>query len=227
MTASLSIVWCDNSIVESPFIDGLLSLVDHVQNKEGVRLASVSHQVGNEIFRQRQSILDTWYDNEQSEWLLWLDSDVLVNKEAFDCLWRVGEPDLAPVVSGIYLGLKYQADTLPMPFPCIFKYDPISFDYKPIHPLPSDAVVPIDAAGMGFLLLHRNAIDALYRVYPKGNLFDVSLINNARSEDLSFFGKLKSLDIPVYAHTGAFVQHIKKMFIDSNYYQEWWTFHGE
>jgi acetyl esterase/lipase len=43
------------------------------------------------------------------------------------------------------------------------------------------------------------------------------------SEDVSFFRKLKSAGIPVYAHTGAHVQHLKTFSFDVNYYHMYWS----
>jgi hypothetical protein len=38
-----------------------------------------------------------------------------------------------------------------------------------------------------------------------------------------FFRKLKKAGIPLYAHTGATVQHLKTFSFDQNYYNLYWN----
>ena len=224
---TISIAWCDSSTVESPFIDGLLSVINCIQEKPNLNLISVSHQIGNEIFRQRQTILDNWFFKEKSDWLLCLDSDIVISSETFNILWSVADSITTPVISGIYFSLSYDVDGLPMPYPCVFKYYTFSQNYKSINPLPKNTLIQIDACGFGVLLLHRNVIKRLYEIYEEGNIFDVRLGEKAISEDLSFFEKLSFLQIPVYAHTNAFTTHIKKLNINTLYFDSWWKNHDQ
>lgn len=222
---TITIAWCDPSTVESPFMSSVIALILRLQQRN-IILYSVTHRMGNEIFRQRQDLLDSWYENETADWLLWLDSDIIITPDIFDKLWDVADKDEFPVITGVYMTYKDTDGVLRMPFPCIFQYDEKEEDYKSIHPLPDNSLVQVDAAGMGLLLIHRSVIDALYKVYKKGNLFDVSLIKPIKSEDISFFEKLREQSISVFAHTGAIARHIKKVYLDKEYYEHWWTQFG-
>ena len=222
---TITIAWCDGSTVESPFVSGIISIMLRLQER-GIRLHSVSHRIGNEIYRQRQDLLDSWYENEDADWLLWLDSDVIMSPKVFDLMWDSADSKKQPIITGVYMTHKDNQGALRMPFPCVFNYDEKEDDYKPIHPLPSNSLMKVDAAGMGLVLLHRSVIKKLYDKYPKGDLFNVSLIDPVKSEDLSFFDKLRESGIPVYVHTDAIAKHIKKVYLDKDYYDHWWSVFG-
>jgi predicted GNAT family acetyltransferase len=42
-------------------------------------------------------------------------------------------------------------------------------------------------------------------------------------EDIVFFRKLKEAGIPLYAHTGALVRHMKRFSLDADYYSLYWS----
>jgi hypothetical protein len=42
-------------------------------------------------------------------------------------------------------------------------------------------------------------------------------------EDIVFFRKMKAAGIPLHAHTGALVRHIKRFSLDVDYYSMYWT----
>jgi hypothetical protein len=42
-------------------------------------------------------------------------------------------------------------------------------------------------------------------------------------EDIVFFRKLKEAGVPLYAHTGALVRHMKRFSLDVDYYGLYWS----
>ncbi len=42
-------------------------------------------------------------------------------------------------------------------------------------------------------------------------------------EDIIFFRKMQKASIPLYAHTGALVKHIKRFSLDYDYYALYWA----
>ena len=42
-------------------------------------------------------------------------------------------------------------------------------------------------------------------------------------EDIIFFRKMKASGIPLHAHTGARVKHMKRFSLDYDYYAMYWT----
>jgi hypothetical protein len=73
--------------------------------------------------------------------------------------------------------------------------------------------------------MHKSIIDPIRAVEPDYSLFGEKegLGNKYISEDIVFFRKLKKAGIPLYAHTGATVQHLKTFSFDQNYYNLYWN----
>ena len=77
----------------------------------------------------------------------------------------------------------------------------------------------VGAAGMGFVLMHRSVVDRIRTVIPEAPLFsDVGHGKNFMGEDIYFFALCDKAEVPVYAHTGATVPHMKRFSFDVNYY---------
>jgi len=93
-----------------------------------------------------------------------------------------------------------------------------------VHPLPDNQVMKVDCAGMGLVLMHRSVVTKLREKYPDQSVFAEieGLGVKFVSEDIVFFRKLKEAGIPVYAHTGARVKHMKRFSLDENYYVNYW-----
>ena len=211
--------WCDNGTVESRFMDGILSLYMAKQRGELNLELNATHTIGNQIFLQRQQMIEGW-EESGLDWFLSVDSDVVITPDQIKTLFSIANPETAPVVCGVYFVSPNPNDPLMTPFPCIFKG--VGDAYQPIHPLPINQVVTVDAAGMGLVLMHKSILPKLKAKYPDGILFDTALGENAKGEDLSFFKKLKDVGIPVKAHTGVIGKHMKKFCVDENYYSLWW-----
>jgi hypothetical protein len=43
------------------------------------------------------------------------------------------------------------------------------------------------------------------------------------SEDINFFRAMAEAEVPLYAHTGATVQHMKRFSFDLEYYKMFWN----
>ncbi len=74
---SVAVVWCDNGMVDGKFMQG----VTDVMLKSGVEFATSLRSQGNQIARQRQTVFDYWFDKTDYEWLLCVDSDVVISPE--------------------------------------------------------------------------------------------------------------------------------------------------
>ena len=220
---TLTVGWCDNGMVDGKFMQGLMSTVMDAP-KLGISITNCARAAGNQIGRQRQAVFDGWADQLKSDWLLWVDSDVVITPEILKTLWDTANKDTHPVVSGIYFISKAPEGALTNPMPVIFN-DVDEFTIQHIHPLPKDEVVKIDCAGMGLVLMHKSIIPKLRDMFPQQSVFaeQEGLNNQYVSEDVVFFRKLKAAGVPVQAHTGASAQHIKRFNLDYNYYVMWWN----
>ena len=215
---TLSIVWCDNGSVDSLFMGGMINTLLNLKNLD-IELDSMHNIIGNLIYKQRQQMADEWI-NTKGDWLLWVDSDVVISPDILKKLWDTANKVTHPVVCGVYFVTPNPNMSLMTPVPCIFTDDG---EYNaPIHPLPENQVIKIDTAGLGLCLMHRSVLEKLEKPYD-GIYFDVSMGKVNKSEDISFFRKLKEQGIPVHAHTGAIAPHIKRFSFDENYYKLWWN----
>lgn len=214
----LIIGWCDNGFTDSLFTSNTMSIVAGAGGELGISGLGICQTIGNQIANQRKTLLSDFI-NMDGDWLLWIDSDIVPSMEALKLLWENRNAETHPVISGVYFVSMEMNMTLPKPIPCIFvnKED----GKVPVHPLPENQLIPIDAAGLGFCLMHKSVAHKLYEAY-KDTVFQITIDTKHVSEDIAFFKKLKELNIPTYAHTGALVQHIKRFSIDYNYYNLWW-----
>jgi len=211
--------WCDNGTTDGLFTSHLVATTLYASTL-GVDGIGYIQTIGNQIARQRGDLLRD-FENSNGDWLLWIDSDIVLNQEAFELLWKNRDAEKRPVVCGVYYVTMEMNQPLPMPIPCIFT-NAENGEHSPVHPLPEKQLIPIDVAGLGFCLMHKSVAHKLRETY--GNTtFEITIGDNHVSEDVSFFRKLKALGIPVYAHTGALVQHIKRFVFDHNYYNLWWN----
>ena len=219
MAKDVLVGWCDNGTVESRFMDGILSLFMAKERGELDVNLSATHTMGNQIFLQRQQMIESW-EQTGVDWFLSIDSDVVITPDHIKTLLDMADEETAPVVCGVYFVSPNPNDPLMTPFPCVFKQ--LGKGFQPIHPLPINQKIQVDAAGMGLVLMHKSIIPKLKEKYPDGQFFDTALGENAKGEDLSFFMKLKEVGIPVTAHTGVIGKHMKRFCVDENYYSLWW-----
>ena len=114
---------------------------------------------------------------------------------------------------------------LMMPAPCLFTVNEQgTFDF--VKEIPDEPTLfKVDAAGFGFVLIHKSVVPLLKEKYPSGIVFDVSVTPDRQytGEDISFFKKCLEVGVPVHAHTGAQVTHIKRFVFDKNYSNLWWN----
>lgn len=221
---TLSVAWCDNGMTDGKFTEGLVYTLVTSQARN-VRVHNAIRVQGNQIGRQRQALFDMWADQVKTDWILWLDSDIVLTTEVLEKLWEVADKNTHPVVCGIYFISKQNEGTLMQPMPCIFN-DKEEHTIQYIHPLPDNEVIQIDMAGMGLALMHKSIVPKLRAVSPDYSLFAEKAEgpdDKFVSEDIVFFRNMKKAGIPVHAHTGARVKHMKRFSLDENYYKAYWS----
>jgi GT2 family glycosyltransferase len=220
---TLAIGWCDNGNTDGKFTEGVVSVALQCANN-GIELTHSMRVQGNQIGRQRQVLFDYWADQIKTDWLLWIDSDIVVNMEVVAKLWDAADKIGKPVVSGTYFISKENEGTLAKPFPALF-YDVDEHSIQHVHPLPNNEVIKVDSAGFGFVLMHKSVIPKMREKFPDQSLFaeQEGLGDKYVGEDIVFFRKMKEAGIPLYAHTGALVRHMKRFSLDADYYGLFWS----
>ena len=220
---SISFAFCDPGTVDAKFMSGVLDTIFWARENK-INIVGKIRINGNQIGRQRQGVFDTWADQNKTDWLLWVDSDIVLTPEAFKLIWDVADKDTKPVVTGTYFISKENEQTLMKPFPALFKEGKNKYELEIINPIPYNQVIEVDAAGFGFLLMHRSIISKICKENPDYSLFaeEEGLGKKYVSEDIVFFRKLKKTGVKIYAHTGATVEHMKRFSFDINYNDVYW-----
>jgi len=224
-TETVTIGWCDNGMADGKFAEGLLG-VTLAAPANGMKISHSVRVAGNQIARQRQRLLDHWYDSNLSDWILWIDSDIVLNLDALYLLWHAADSEKFPVVSGVYFISKEPEGTTMRPFPCVFK-DLGDKSIQYIHPLPEMELVECDLAGFGILMMHRSVVEKMREKLSSKAFFTEEHGDgddtNFVGEDIVFFRKMKEAGIQLHAHTGALVKHMKRFSLDYGYYALYWA----
>lgn len=218
MQDTVSIAWCDNGNVDGKFMQG----VTDVLLKSGISFITSLRSQGNQIARQREKVIRYWYENNISDWLLWVDSDVVISPDKFKLLWDNKDATERPIVSGVYFTTDTPEEPLMIPMPTIYEFaeENNTVGIRRIHPLPENKLIKIGASGMGFVLMHRSVVDRIADVLPEVPFFsELGTGKSFMGEDIYFYALCDKAEVPVYAHTGATVPHMKRFSLDEHYYK--------
>lgn len=215
MSDDLTIAWCDNGNVDGRFMQGVTDVMIH----SDANVVTTLRSNGNQIARQRERVIQYWYEENKTDWILWVDSDVVISPDSFKLLWDNKDPETHPIITGVYFTSDTPEESLMVPWPTLFNWAPDKAVIKRIHPMPKNQIIKVGAAGMGFVLMHRNAIAKIKEVLGNVMLFtEVGAEKVFTGEDIYFYSLCDRAGVPVYAHTGATVPHMKRFSFDVEYY---------
>jgi glycosyltransferase involved in cell wall biosynthesis len=216
--------WCDGGSTDGKFTESVV----YAALTSKLPISSAMRVQGNQIGRQRQEALNFWYDKTDFDWILWVDSDIVLTEEALQLVWNTADPINKPVVTGTYFISKENEGSLMAPYPAVFNWTDNEYQIKYIHPLPANAVIQVGSAGFGFVLMHRNAVTAMRRVHGSKPYFNETGVGEQFvSEDINFFRMMAKANVPLYTHTGALVKHMKRFALDIEYYKMFWNSKNE
>ena len=224
MNETVTLCWCDGGGTDGKFTEGLV----YTTLNRPIPITNAMRVQGNQIGRQRQVALETWYDKTDTDWLLWVDSDIEITNEALLKVWNAADKISRPVVTGVYFISKENEQSLMAPYPAVFNWvEGEEYKIAYLHPLPAEALVKVGSAGFGFVLMHRNAITAMRKMHGAIPYFNETGVGEQFvSEDINFFRLMDKAGVPLYTHTGALVKHIKRFALDVEYYKFFWNNYG-
>ena len=218
MSEGMTIAWCDNGLVDGRFMQG----VTDVMLYGGVKVTNTLRSNGNQIARQRERVITVWYEQNKSDWILWVDSDVVISPQTFKMLWDAKDAEKRPIVTGVYFTSDTPEESLMVPWPTLYNWTPDKGKLARIHPMPKNQIIKVGAAGMGFVLMHRSAVTQIIEKLGNVRLFaELYGENTFTGEDIYFYSLCDRADVPVYAHTGATVPHMKRFSFDEVYYDSY------
>lgn len=216
---TVSLAWCDNGNVDGLFMLG----VTDVLLQSGIKFTSTIRSQGNQIARQRDRLINHWYDSKKTDWLLWVDSDVVISPETFRLLWNNKDRLARPMITGVYFTSDNPEEPLMIPLPTLFTFEDTEdggIASKRIHPLPENKLIKADAAGMGFILMHRDVVTRIKEKMGDVRLFaELGKGDSFLGEDIYFFALCHQVGVPLWCHTGALAPHMKRFSFDHHYYR--------
>jgi hypothetical protein len=204
-------------MVDGKFMQGVTDVMIH----SGVEVVTTLRSQGNQIARQRDKVINYWYEGNKADWILWVDSDVVISVDTFKLLWDNKDVTDRPILTGVYFTTDQPEESLMTPMPTLFNFVESNGNVgiTRVHPLPKNKLMQVGAAGMGYVLMHRSVVDRIRALLPDVPLFaDIGHGKDFMGEDIYFFALCDKADIPVYAHTGATVPHMKRFSFDEHYY---------
>ena len=221
-TETICIAWCHGGTVDTEFAMSLMEIT-----RKRAKVTSYHCVYGTGLLAKSRNILVSHFlDNTKDDLLLMLDADERISLEAFDKLTKAANAVEKPVMAGLYFAALWQEASL-RPVPLIFDIN-AEGGIAPFDEYPKDSVIRIKAAGTGCLLMHRSA---LQKIRDNANelqgkdwcWFQDGPIGGGKwlSEDLSFCARLQQLDIPMFVHTGAVLDHHKDVWINEANYDNW------
>jgi hypothetical protein len=218
MQETVSIAWCDNGMVDGKFMQGVTDVI----LKSGLKFESTLRSQGNQIARQRETIIHYWYEQNKADWLLWVDSDVVISPEGVLKLWKQKDKDKRPIMTGVYFTTDNPEEPLMVPMPTIFKFledKDGGFGLARVHPLPKDQLIQVGAAGMGYVLMHRSVVTKIKEAIPDSQLFmDIGVGKKFIGEDIYFFALCEKAGVPLWCDTSVTAPHMKRFSFDEHYY---------
>ena len=220
MQETVAIAWCDNGMVDGKFMQGVTDVI----LKSGLTFESTYRSQGNQIARQREKVINYWYDQNKADWLLWVDSDVVISPEGFLKLWEQKDKYERPIMTGVYFTTDNPEEPLMVPMPTIFNFivgdgDEGGFGLTRVHPLPKDKLIQVSAAGMGYVLMHRSVVDRIRKELPDAQFFmEMGRGTKFIGEDIYFFALCEKAGVPLWCDTSVTAPHMKRFSFDEHYY---------
>jgi GT2 family glycosyltransferase len=202
---------------------GFMQTIVNIVGKRPERVGGMFSVSGPYLTTNRNDIVEEFLSSPH-DWLLSFDTDIETTLEDFDKLIEAASADERPIVAGKYFisiegGIRICA-----------KIDAglgIEDGGDWLEEYPNDAVIPIWATGMGFVLIHRKVLEGIAKNNPgkKFPWFYTGYIDERKinvGEDVFFYEQVRKAGFPVHLHTGVNASHLGKLaiteqtFIESN-----------
>jgi GT2 family glycosyltransferase len=197
--------------VTGEFCESLVSVAMEASTPLDAVLRYVS---GPNISTPRNLVVDEFLRSYKAPWLLMVDTDMVFAPDALDRLIKAASAENAPLVGALCYS---QNDGAADPYPVM--YELVQEPGKPMaftrpESWPEDALMRVSATGGAFLLLHREALEAIRDGRdPAAPWFREAAIPGAElslmGEDMTFCLRAAAAGIPVHVHTGVQVGHMK------------------
>jgi hypothetical protein len=226
---SVAIGWCHPDVWPgAPQFYGCLRDTFRVDRHGARRIQDREIEVvGSQIDAERNDIVEGFLAHpDQPAWLLMIDADMVWVPDDVTRLLDAADEKTAPVMAGLCFAESRQNRGELWPTMMVFVPGEHgeAVGLKRIKEWPRGEVCKVDATGAAFLLVHRSVFERLREVMGESHpapWFAVTYSAAERfGEDVTFFMRLRMLEIPVFVHTGVSVGHVKLRVLTEAMYDE-------
>ena len=215
---SVAIGWIDAGTTEGLFTDTLAELVKKHPDSQIIHLKS-----GANISASRNMLVAEFLHGDK-EWLLMVDSDMVLRSDLLERMFEYAFPGVRPVIGALCFG--FGADGF---FPTLYMKNAAG-DYDRLENWRNVANGgrEIGATGAACLLVHRGVFEKLREVHPGDRPWfaeEQSPSGRWRGEDITFCDRVTSAGFKINVLTQLSVGHVKKQVIDEAFYVRWVEHH--
>jgi hypothetical protein len=188
----------------------------------------VAYKCGTDgLVDARNKAVRLFLDEQQADWLFWVDTDMGFAADTVDRLLAAADPVERPVVGGLAFTQRQELSDGMGGWRC--RATPTVFDWTVLDDgqmgfsvrwkYPPDQLVRVAGTGAACLLVHRGVFEKIHAEY--GTWYDRvpnTTTKQVVSEDLSFCLRAGALNIPVHVHTGVKTSHQKTVWLSEDDY---------
>jgi hypothetical protein len=167
-----------------------------------------------------------------SDWLLWLDTDMGFRPDTVDRLLAAADPRDRPVVGALCFSQRQGVPDgyggfVTAPAPTIFDWVDVdgTQGFAGRSRYPTSEVVRCAGTGSAAILIHRSVFEAIADEHGPNWYTQAAIPKDGRkqllSEDLSFCLRAGTVNIPIHVHTGVRTTHYKSFWLGEHHY---WDF---
>ena len=207
--------------VRVEFASTLTNVVAYSMSNGIPVVGTLPRMSGPRIASARNKLVESFLAS-QAEWLLMVDTDMTMPADVLERFLSVAHPEKAPMVGGLCYGRGMEGL-----FPTIYHWNGSNFSRS--EGFDPDTLVSCDGTGAACLFVHRSVFEKVAEHFdPPFTWFQEGLLLNGDQEigeDMAFCMRVRSLDIPIFVHTGIPFGHVKEFEIDNQFYREWCRAH--
>lgn len=211
--------------LSNEFATSLLNAIVYDSNNSKILRAAHLRASGGCVATTRDGGTDHFLNAPELKscaWMCWIDSDIEFPPNTFDTILEVADPELAPIISGLYITSHEQHGVIP----CAWNYDESApHGVTPLIPFDVDKtaaelaagvrLVPAATTGAGFLLVHRSVLLSMHARYgsPSPWFHEDIRAGVKMGEDFSFCLRARDMGYPVYVDLGVDLGHKKPVIL--------------
>lgn len=215
----------------SMFFTSSLSLMlvrDRVMERHVVNVMPL-HSGVNVAHARNHLTLQFLDDNENAEWLLWIDADMQFEDDVLTRIIAAADPIERPIVGGLCFGEDAETGL----FPTLYKFQKDAEGHVTCLRLgdyPDDTMFRVAATGAAFLLIHRGALEAM-RAAQWDEVFpffeELKMYDKPVGEDIAFCARAANTrtdvwpeGIPTHVDTSIKIGHHKSHMLTAEKFRK-------